>query len=637
MIKFSTSKNIAMAGSRQYIFGEFRLDARQRALFRGKELIALTPKSLETLLFLVERYGQIVDKKEILEAVWPETFVEEVSLARNVSLLRKALSDHQDGNGFIETIPKRGYRFVAPVKIEDFPSGRRELAANSESHSPEPSTPLERHMPTHRRRWFWPLAVTGICSGVLAWFYVRPQPTQPHPVIAVLPVQNLTGDATREYVADGLTEELIAKLGALGSDKLSVIARTSAMSYKNSTKTLAQVGRELGVNYAIESSVRQWGDRVRITAQLIRVRDQSQLWVKEYESSAQDLLTIQEEIARDVANEIEVRLTATPEKPPRRTHPIKREAYEAYLQGRYFWTRRGLANFQKAIGYFQQAIQIDPEYAAAYAGLADAYSDQGFWGGTPNEAIPKAKAAVARALELDDYSSEAHDALAGIADDYDWDWNKGEIEHRRALELNPNNATAHLEYSSHLVAVGQREKAREEVRKAQSLDPLSPFFRAAGGLMLYFAGYKEEGIQQNLKAIELEPDFLVPHLNLSEFYFEMGNYDLGIREYEKASRLAEMPPATLAVLLDSYKSEGISGFRRQQLKLNDEGILQLDSFSLAVIHAALGEKEKTIQYLQQNVQEHGAYLEWIAADWRWDRLRGEPEFQAILLELHLRH
>jgi TolB-like protein/DNA-binding winged helix-turn-helix (wHTH) protein/Tfp pilus assembly protein PilF len=625
-----------MGGSRQYVFGEFRLDARQRALFRQQELIALTPKSLETLLFLVERHGQIVDKKELLEAVWPETFVEEVSLARNVSLLRKALSDHQDGHAFIETIPKRGYRFVAPVEIEDLPSTQTELTPIPESYSPEPSIPLGRRIPSLRRKWVWALAVAGICVGVLGWIYLRPWPAPRPPLIVVLPVQNLTGDARREYVADGLTEELIAKLGSLGSDKLSVIARTSAMSYKNSSKTVAQVGRELGVNYVIESSLRQWGDRVRITALLIRVRDQSNLWVRDYDSSGQDLLTIEEEIASDVANEIEFRLTPAAAKPPSRTHPIKREAYEAYLQGRYFWSRRGLVNFQKAIGYFQQAIQIDPEYAAAYAGLADAYADQGFWGGTPNEAIPKAKVAAVRALQLDDSSSEAHDALGSIADIYDWDWKTGETEHRRALELNPNNAAAHLEYASHLVSVGQREKAREEVRKAQSLDPLSPFFRAAGGLMLYFAGYREEGIRQNLKAVELAPDFLVPHLNLSGFYFGMGNYDLGVHEYEKGSRLAGMRTDTLAALLDSYKWQGISGFRREQLKLNEKGLLQLDSFSLAQIHAGLGEKDKTIQYLQQNVQEHGAYLEYLGVDPTWDGLRGEPEFQAILQELHLR-
>ena len=623
-----------MAGSRQYVFGEFRLDARQRALFRQQELIALTPKSLETLLFLVERHGQIVDKKELLEAVWPETFVEEVSLARNVSLLRKALSDHQDGQAFIETIPKRGYRFVAPVEIQDLPPGQ-EATPNSEPYSPEPSILPGRRIPSFRRKWIWTPVVAGICVGVLGWIYFRHWLPQPHPVIVVLPVQNLTGDATREYVADGLTEELIAKLGSLGSDKLSVIARTSAMSYKHSSKTIDQVGHELGANYVIESSVRQWGDHVRITAQLIRVRDQSHLLARNYDSSGQDLLSMEEEIASDVANEVVFRLVAIGRKNPRRTHPIKPEAYEAYLQGRYFYSRRGLANFQKAIGYFQQAIQIDPEYAAAYAGLADAYADQGFWGGTPNEVIPKAKAAAARALELDDSSSEAHDTLGGIANVYDWDWAKADAEHRRALELNPNNALAHLAYAAYLVAVGQREKTREEVRKAQSLDPLSPFFRAAGGLFLYFAGYREEGIQQNLKAIELAPDFPVPHGNLAQFYFAKGNYDLGIREYENASKLEGMRPATLAALLDAYKSGGISSFRRGQLKLNDKAILPLDSFSLAVIHAGLGEKKKAIQYLQQNVQEHGAYLEWIGADWRFESLRGEPEFQAILRELHL--
>lgn len=622
-----------MAGSRQYVFGEFRLDTRQRALFRGQELVALTPKCIETLLFLVERCGQIVDKKEILDAVWPETFVEEVSLARNVSLLRKALSGDQDGHAFIETIPKRGYRFVAPVEIENVPSSQREFVPIPESHSLR--IPPAQRRPSFLRRLVGMLALGVICGGVLGWIYFRQRSAQHHPVIVVLPVENLTGDATRDYVADGLTEELIAKLGSLGSEKLGVIARTSAMAYKNSHKTVLQVGRELRVDYVIESSVRQWGDRVRITIQLVRVRDQSHLWAKDYDDSAQDLLTIEEEIARDVANEMEVRLTATPTNSPHRTHPINREAYEAYLLGRYFWSKRGLANFQKAIDYFQQAIQIDPKYAAAYAGLADAYSDQGYWGGTPNEAIPKAKAAAARAIELDESSSEAHDALAGIADAYDWDWTKGETEHRRALALNPNNAAAHLEYASHLVDIGERQKAREEVRKAQSLDPLSPFFRAAGGLMLYFAGYREEGIQQNLKAVELAPDFLVPHLNLSEFYFDMGNYDQGIHEYEKGSMLAGTPPAILTALRDSYKSQGISGFRREQLKLNEQGLLQLDSFSLALIHAALGEKAEAIEYLHQNVQEHGAYLQFIKADWRWDSLRAEPEFQAVLRELHL--
>lgn len=625
-----------MAAPRQYIFGEFRLDAEQRALFRHRKLIALAPKSIETLLFLVERHGQIVDKKEILEAVWPQTFVEEVSLARNVSLLRKALSGDQDGHAFIETIPKRGYRFVAPVETEDLPLTQAKLKLTPEIQSPEPSPRLGQRTATVRVKWTWTLAIVGICSAVLGWIYHRQHPLQTHPVIVVLPVQNLTGNAAREYVADGFTEELIATLGSLGSDKLSVIARTSAMTYKNSGKNVAQVGRELGVNYVIETSMRQWGDRVRITAQLVRVRDQSQVWAKDYDNSAQDFLTIEEEVALKVATEIEGRLAANPANSPEHTHPIRREAFEAYLQGRYFWSKRGLANFRKAIGYFQQAIQIDPEYAAAYAGLADAYTDQGFWGGTPNEAIPKAKAAALRAIELDDSSSEAHAALGSIADAYDWDWPRAEIEYKRALELNPNSAAAHLLYACHLVSMGQRQKAMEEVRTALSLDPLSPFFRAAGGLMLYIAGYREEGIQQNLKAIELSPDFPVPHLNLSEFYCGMGEYDLGVREYEEGSRLAGIEPAALATLLDSYKSEGFSGFLRERLKLNGKGIVHLDSFALAVIHRELGDKEKAIQYLQQNVQEHGAYLEFIRADWRWNSLRGEPEFQTILQELHLR-
>ena len=626
-----------MAASRQYVFGEFRLDARQRALFRQKELIALTPKSVETLLFLVERHGQVVDKKEILEAVWPQTFVEEVSLARNVSLLRKALSEYTDGHDFIETVPKRGYRFVAPVEVEDLPSTQADVRPTLEPEPSPSSISLGRRGPALHRKWVWSLALAAICIVVLAWIFLRQRRAQSHPFIVVLPVQNLTGDAAREYVADGLTEELIATLGSLGSDKLSVIARTSAMSYKNSGKNVAQIGRELGVNYVIESSVRQWGERVRMTAQLIRVRDQSHLWAKDYDSSGQDLLAIEEDIARDVANEIAVRLTATSAKPPRRPHPINREAYEDYVQGRYFWARRGLANFEKSIAYFQQAIQIDPEYAAAYAGLADAYTDQGFWGGTPNEAVPKAKAAALRALELDDSSSEAHDALAEIADIYDWDWAKAEAEHRRALELNANNAAAHLDYAFHLVCVGQREEVRNEVRKAQTLDPLSPFFHAAGGLFLYFAGYREEAIQQNLKAIELAPDFPVPHLNLSKFYFEMGANDPGFREYEKGAQLSGIPADTLAALLDSYKSKGTPGFRREQLELNGKGLLPLDSFSLANIYADLGDRGKAIQYLRQNFREHGAYLEFAAVDPVWDSLRNEPDFQAILRELHLQN
>ena len=610
-------------------FGVFELNLQRGELRKQGVKVKLQDQPLKVLQFLLENPGQIVTREQLRAHVWPaDTFVEfDQGLYSAMARLRDTLGDASENPRFIQTVSRRGYKFIAPVT----------LPVGESSPGITPKTEVSRWPWVHR----WTSSVlAGLLGGALLlvvvfgfdvagareWLRSRISPIRS---LAVLPLQNLSNDPQQDYFADGMTDELITELAEVGN--LRVISRTSAMSYKNTKKTLPQIARELNVDAVLEGSVVRSGDRVRITAQLIQAEGDRHIWAHSYERDLRNVLVLQGEIAHDIVGEVRANLRPTPS--ARQVNP---ESYEAYLQGRYFWSRRGLANFQKAIGYYQQAIQIDPEYAAAYAGLADAYSDQGFWGGTPNEAIPKAKAAALRALELDDSSSEAHSALAGIADGYDWDWTKGETEHRRALELNPNNAVAHLVYASHLVDVGQREKAGEEVRKAQSLDPLSPFFRAAGGLILYLAGYREEGIQQNLKAIELAPDFLVPHLNLSQFYFDMGNYDQGILEYEKGSRLAGMPPATLAALLDSYKSQGISGFRREQLKLNDNDLLQLDSFSLALIHAGLGEKEKAIQYLQQNLREHGAYLQFIGADSRWDSLRGEPQFQTILREMHFR-
>ncbi len=374
-----------------YAFGPFQLDPAQRLLFRNGEIVPLTPKAVETLLLLVENRGQLVTKDELLQRIWPDTFVEEGTLVRNVSFLRKALGETPDGHEYIETHSKRGYRFIAEVR-ELGPDASAKMGAAAETVEPETAP-----APRAGSRWISGLAMAAILLGIAAvsWYRSRTAnlPADRKVMLAVLPFENLSRDPEQEYFGNGLTEEMITQLGRLEPERLGVIARTSAMQYKDGRKDTRQIAGELGVDYILEGSVRRDGGRVRITAQLIQVRDLSHLWAEDYDRDLRDILSLQSEVARAIAEQIRLKL------PPAQTARLRSEAavnpaaYENYLKGRFFWNKRTVEGHQKAIEYFEKAIALDPTHAPAYAGLADAYALLGSW---PNFVLPR-REAMARA------------------------------------------------------------------------------------------------------------------------------------------------------------------------------------------------------------------------------------------------
>jgi len=450
--------DMSLIGNEIYEFGNFCLEARPRQLRRGADPVPLTQKAFEVLLHLVRSEGKLVSRDELMNAVWGDSFVEESNLTQTIFMLRKALGDTKE-QPYILTVQGRGYRFAQPVTVistnsaetvarVDNSAGLR--AANADQ--PEPRT-VKR---TRSKSLLLFLTAAALMALAVFWLFrsrhssaVTAQPSG-RLMLAVLPFENLTGDASQEYFSDGLTEEMITQLGRVDPSRLGVIARTSVMHYKKSPKALAEVGQELAVQYALESSVRRDGDRVRVTAQLIQLKDQTHLWAQEYDRELKDLLVVQSDISREIASEIERALGAEQRDFPANTamSPQRYEAYDLYLKGLFFWNKRTGDGFRQAIQYFQQATVKDPNYAPAFALLADAYAIQGAYNAAPPaEFVAKARAAARRAVELDDRSAEAHTALALIVQNHDYDWQTSEREFRRAIELNPSYATAHHWYA----------------------------------------------------------------------------------------------------------------------------------------------------------------------------------------------
>src|SRR5713226_5820788 len=482
---------MSLLNQHYYRFGEFTVDAGQKVLLREDKPLPLPPKLFDTLLILVENSGRIVQKEELMNRLWPDTFVEEANLTSNVQQLRKSLGDNARHPHYIETVAKRGYRFIAPVAAEqqsgsvnggdsngDAKSSRITAFEGTESAATQPKRVKRSETLFRLSRSPW-VAFVGITIVLIAAmgaallrsrFLARPEPPSGRAMLAVLPFKNLTGDAAQDYLSDGLTEEMITQLGNLDSRHLGVIARTSVMHYKSGEEPLERIGRELGVQYVLEGSVRRESDKVRITAQLIKVADQTHLWAREYDRELSHLLSLQGEIAQEVADEIQVTLGGlmrTEPAPHTSSPPATYEAYDLYLKGQYLWNKRTPQSLRQAIDHFQQATAKDPKYARAYAGLANSYALMGGYSGVPQaEFMSKARSAALRALEIDEKLPEGHTALALIVQNYDWDWQTAEKEYRRAIELNPNYATGHHWYAEHLHCsdVSMRRFARASAR-----------------------------------------------------------------------------------------------------------------------------------------------------------------------------
>jgi TolB-like protein/DNA-binding winged helix-turn-helix (wHTH) protein/Flp pilus assembly protein TadD len=619
-----------------YRFGVFELDLRREEFCKQGRTIRLQDQPRQVLAALLQRPGEVITRAELRERLWPgDTFVDfEHGLNTAVNRLREALGDAAGNPRFIETVPRRGYRFIAPVEVVSEP----------EPVLPEPEAVGHERLPADpaapRKHW-WLAIVIAVTLLALGTVYLISQDTIPwrhvppsrgRMMLAVLPFENLSGDPDQEHFSDGLTEEMMTQLGQLQPDRLGVIARTSALRYKQTPKEPAQIGRELGVSYLVGGSVRRAGGRVRITAKLIQVSDQTHLWAKTYEGDLRDVLTLQRQVATTIAEEIEIKLTP-PQARLRAPAPIDPDVYEVYLRGRYFWNRRTRDGLRKAIDYFQQVIRAEPRYALAYVGLADCYNLLADYGAVaPKEAIPAAKAAALKALEIEERLAEAHASLGWARLVYDWDWSGAEREFRRSLELNPGYASAHQWYAYHLRTLGRHEEALAEARQAQQLDPLSLIIHAIIGWHYYLGRDYDRAIGQFRKTIEMDPNFARVHSYLGWAYLQKGMHSQAIEELQKARALFGENPARLAELAYAYAVAGRTTDARKALEeLNQlSKRTYIASDLMAHIYAGLQETERALDYLERTYQERAVKLVLLKVDPRFDPVRAHPRFAELV-------
>jgi len=615
-----------------YEFDEFRLDAEGHLLFRHGKPVPLTPKAVDVLVALVEAGGSPVAKEDLLQRVWPDTIVEEGSLTSHISILRKALGDGVDSRRFIETLPKRGYRFVASVK----PAEHNLLETTAALSAAKPASA------DHVRARIISLALIGI-SAVLVLGYFgtrrflgRPQPQTGRLMIVVLPFQNLTGDPTQEFVSDGLTEEMITRLGELNYMQLGVIARTSAMTYKGTAKPVDQIARELGVNYIMEGSIRSWGQKVRISAQLIAASDQTHLWSQNYERNSGDILALQSDVAQAVAKEIKIKLVPLARTRLSGATPVKPEVYDAYLKGRYFWYKRTEEGMRKGIEYFNQAIQGQPDYAAAYVGLADSYALLALRGIVPaKEAFPKARAAAQKALDLDEALGDAYATMAHVRL-HEWDWAGLDQEFKRALELTPGNAMAYSWYSEYLTTMGRPDESIAVVKKAQEIDPVSPVVSTTLPHSYYFARRLDPAMEYLRKSLDLDPHHFLLHLRLAQVYIAKHMHQQAIEEMQKAVSDSGRSTEALTGLAQAYAAARMTGPMQQVIDELTRGAdtRYVSAYNVAKIYASLGDKTPTFAWLEKAYDEHNPDLIELKREPCFDGMRSDPRFAGLLRRMN---
>ncbi len=632
-----------------YEFGEFSLDAQNRLLRRGGETVSLTPKALDVLLLLIQNAGRIVTKDEIMKALWPDSFVEESNLTQTIFMVRKALDETADRR-YILTVQGQGYRFLVRVTegAKNGPGIEARVAVPDARSVPE----IQLDSPGRGAKDWRTVVIASavvvlvliVAYAIWPWRSRRGPAEQPgKTMLAVLPFENFTGDAGQEYFSDGLTEEMISQLGDLDPGHLGVIARTSVMHYKHSQESISQIGKDLGVQYVIEGSVRRDSERVRIAAQLIQVRDQSHLWAREYDRDLGHLLELQTQIAREVANEIEFSLSglrpieaarkAAAPAPGTKSY----EAYDLYLKGRYFWNKRTVEGFQQAADYFQQAIDKDLNYGRAYAGLADTFALMSTWYvGPQNELMPKARTAALRALELDGSLAEAHASLALIKESYDYDWRDAEKEFRRAIQLDPQYATAHQWYAEFLSWQGRFEEAFAESEQARRLDPLSLIIASDYASILYNSRQYDSAIKQCRSALELDPNFEHVRDVIIPSYLQLDRYDEAIAEINRGAVHGEGPWALVRKAVVYGRSGRAGEARRALAKLEQVSASRTDRIpTLLAAYSGTGQKERVIELLQKAYSEHSNAVVQIKVDPMFDPVRSDPRFEDLLRRVGL--
>jgi TolB-like protein/DNA-binding winged helix-turn-helix (wHTH) protein/Flp pilus assembly protein TadD len=628
-------------------FGVFELDLRAGELRKHGLRVRLQEQPFQVLAMLLQHSGEVVTREELQKKLWPaDTFVDfDHGLNKAINKIREALGDSAESPRFVETVARRGYRFLAEVKVADPAPVRSPELATQPQHAAEARdrpavagklTMLKHLLPS--LAWKISVLVLLLLMASLATWKLHSWNRPPRVIhsLAVLPLESLSSDASQDYFADGMTDELISDLGQISA--LRVISRTSVMAYKHARKPVPQIARELNVDAVVEGTVLRSGDQVRITAQLIEASADKHLWSQSYEGELRDTLALQNKVARAIADQIRIHLNPQEQAALKNIKVVNPEAYVSYLKGRYFWNKRTADGLRAALAFFNQSIEEDPNYAQAYSGLADTYALLGDWQYavmTPKEALPKAKAAAIKALELDSVLGEAHNSLAFALDGFDWDLESGGKEFRRAIELNPGYATAHHWYAWHLSLLGRYDEAVAEMRKAENLDPLSLIINADLAELLLLAHSYDESIQQSRKTIEMDPNFALAHNQLGQAYLQKQMHDEAVGELQKAVQLSGSSPTCMANLARAYVA---SGKRSEAVMLL--GDLKKRSNpghsyapEIAAIYVALGDTDQAMNWLGKGYEDR--FNPGVLLRPGFDPLRSDPRFQDLLRRIGL--
>jgi TolB-like protein/DNA-binding winged helix-turn-helix (wHTH) protein/Tfp pilus assembly protein PilF len=634
-------------GAQVFEFGPFRLDVAGRVLERDDVAIALTPKAFDTLVALVDNAGRLVGKEELLERIWPGTFVQEATLAQNVFQLRKIL-----GDGYIDTVPKHGYRFAGSVRRvavdRRHPSVGPPVLAPPEPSVDSSTVDSEGVAPevariSARPATFAVVLVASLTASLVVFFALRARnqvsaaatsSTIGRAMLAVLPFQNLSDDPEQEYFSDGLTEEVTTQLARMQPDRLAVVARTSAMTFRGSTKNAQQIGRELSAEYLLEGSVRRDQGRVRISVQLIRSSNQSHIWADTYEGDLRNVFGLQDDVARAVAAEMRGVLHVAAREEPRRARAVDERTYLQYLNGRYHLARRTPEQVATAIEYLNEAVEADPAFAPAFAALAEAYSLLGSWDfKPPDEMFPRAADAARRALELDAMLGEAHASLGFILLTYDRNPSGAERELREAIRVSPGYSTAHHWLALHQLSSGRFDSAIEEIRTAESIDPLSLIVHSEHGWILDMAGRHAASIEELKNTVAMDPSFSRSHFMLALAYEHNGELDAALTEFKSAMTLSD-ENRTLASIARIYAAKGQ---RKDSNRLVGElqrraGHEALSPYFMARLSVALGNPNEAFAWLEKGYRTR-ATLNALPIDPDFEPLRSDRRYTDLVARI----
>jgi DNA-binding winged helix-turn-helix (wHTH) protein/Flp pilus assembly protein TadD len=564
-----------------YYFGEYHVDTSKRLLLRNDNSLALTPKVFDTLLYLLQHQGKIVEKNALMHAIWPDTAVEENNLSQNISNLRRILGDERGANQYIATIPGKGYRFTAAVET------------------------------------------------VPRWDEVFSEKV----TLAVLPFENLSADPEREYLADGLTEETSASLGQIDPEHLSVIGRTSVMAYKRTAKTVAEIGRELNAAYLIESSLRAEEKRLRITCKLIRVRDQVQVWSESYDSEPRSLLTFQRELSGAIAQQIRVRLSPDRLNGLARRQTRSAEAHDLYLRGRHFWNQLTPATTKRASEYYTRATAIDPGYALAWSGLADAFSASPINGDAPPlVAAPRAREAAAHAIQAEPDLAEAQTSWGLVQFWFEWDWSSAETAFRNAIAADPSYPFVHRMLGILLAHMGRHEEAQAAIRRARELDPLVAVEHGLSAQVAFVAQDYTAALQFAQQSVVVDPEFWIGMFQLGQAYVELGESELALEALNNAGRFSG----------GNSKVISLRGYLFAKLGRTDEALQVLSTletiahdryvppYAMAQIHLGLGQWDDALDWLERAYEARDVHLILVPVDPKWNPLRNDARLVALL-------